>query len=70
MTSLENICLVAAEMVGVVGGGVGFYILAMAQVGRFEEVFAGMLVIGFLGFITVGISSKIERRVSKWMGMR
>jgi NitT/TauT family transport system permease protein len=63
-------CLVAAEMVGVVGGGVGFYILAMAQVGRYEEMFAGMIVIGFLGFVTVYVVSKIERRVSKWMGMR
>jgi NitT/TauT family transport system permease protein len=63
-------CLVAAEMVGVVGGGVGHYILAMAQVGRYEEMFAGMIIIGFLGFTTVYIVSKIERRVSKWMGMR
>lgn len=63
-------CMVAAEMVGVVGGGVGFYILAMYQVGRFEEMFAGMIMIGILGFITVGVASYIERRVSKWMGMR
>lgn len=62
-------CLVAAEMVGVTGGGVGFYILAMAQVGRFEEMFAGMIIIGILGFITVGGASYIERRVSKWMGL-
>lgn len=63
-------CLVAAEMVGVVGGGVGHYILAMASVGRFEEVFAGMIIIGILGFVTVGAASYIERRVSKWMGLR
>jgi ABC-type nitrate/sulfonate/bicarbonate transport system permease component len=42
----------------------------MASVGRFEEVFAGMIIIGILGFITVGSASLIERRVSKWMGMR
>ena len=63
-------CLVAAELVGVEGGGVRHYIWAMASVGRFEEVFAGMIIIGILGFITVGAASKIERRVSKWMGMR
>lgn len=63
-------CMVAAEMVGVSEGGVGFYILAMAQVGRFEEMFAGMIVIGILGFLTVGGASYIERRVSKWMGLR
>lgn len=62
-------CLVAAEMVGVTGGGVGFYILAMSQVGRYEEMFAGMIMIGILGFITVGSASYIERRVSKWMGL-
>lgn len=63
-------CIVAAELVGVTGGGVGFYIKAMADVGRYEEMFAGMIIIGLLGFITVGSASKIERRVSKWMGMR
>lgn len=63
-------CIVAAEMVGVSGGGVGFYIRAMAEVGRYDDMFAGMIVIGILGFITVGGASYIERRVSKWMGMR
>jgi NitT/TauT family transport system permease protein len=63
-------CLVAAELVGVEGGGVGHYIWAMSQVGRYEEMFAGMIVIGILGFITVGSASYIERRVSKWMGLR
>jgi NitT/TauT family transport system permease protein len=63
-------CIVAAEMVGVTGGGVGFYILSMASVGRYADMFAGMIVIGILGFITVGSASLIERRVSKWMGMR
>ncbi len=63
-------CIVAAEMVGVTGGGVGFYIKAMSDVGRYEEMFAGMIIIGFLGFVTVGSASRIERRVSRWMGMR
>lgn len=63
-------CLVAAELVGVAGGGVGKYIFAMHQVGRYEEMFAGMIVLGILGFITVGTAGYIERRVSKWMGMR
>jgi ABC-type nitrate/sulfonate/bicarbonate transport system permease component len=63
-------CMVAAEMVGVVGGGVGFIIWQMAQVGRYEDMFAGMIVIGVLGFLTVGAASYIERRVSKWMGLR
>jgi NitT/TauT family transport system permease protein len=63
-------CIVAAEMVGVGGGGVGWYIRNMANIGRFEEMFAGMIVIGFLGFITVGSANYIERRVSKWLGMR
>ncbi|UCE37646.1 MAG: ABC transporter permease [Thermoplasmata archaeon] len=63
-------CIVAAEMVGVTGGGVGFYISAMADVGRYDDMFAGMIVIGILGFITVGGASYIERRVSRWMGMR
>lgn len=63
-------CIVAAEMVGVSGGGVGSYIYRMASVGRYDDMFAGMIVIGILGFITVGGASYIERRVSRWMGMR
>jgi NitT/TauT family transport system permease protein len=63
-------CIVAAEMIVAFGGGVGLYISVMSQVGKWDYMFAGMVVIAILGILTVGLSGYIERRVSKWMGMK
>jgi NitT/TauT family transport system permease protein len=63
-------CIVAAEMIVAFGGGVGLYISVMSQVGKWDYMFAGMVVIAALGILTVEISGYIERRVSKWMGMK
>jgi len=64
-------CIVAAEMLGAVGGGVGYYIYNMAyQAGMFERMYAGMLVIGLLSVLTTGVAELIERRLYKWMGMK
>jgi len=62
-------CIVAAEMVGVKTGGLGYYILVMMDIGRFENVFAGMILIGIIGFIMVTAMSYLERRLSKWARM-
>jgi NitT/TauT family transport system permease protein len=61
-------CIVAAEMIGARGGGVGIYILTQANIGRYDYMFAGMVVIAALGLLTVEAASYVERRVSKWMG--
>jgi ABC-type nitrate/sulfonate/bicarbonate transport system permease component len=61
-------CIVAAEMVGNYGGGVGFFINDMALRGNFDFMFAGMIVIGLLGILTTGAASLIEGRLFKWMG--
>ncbi|MEM2944125.1 MAG: ABC transporter permease [Methanomassiliicoccales archaeon] len=63
-------CIVAAEMIGAVGGGVGYYIYFMEQLGRYEYMYAGMVVIAILGILTVGISRYVEQYLSKLMGMR
>ncbi|MFA5312898.1 MAG: ABC transporter permease [Methanomassiliicoccales archaeon] len=63
-------CIVAAEMIGAVGGGVGYYILNAANNGNYDYMFAGMVMIAILGLITVEAASFIEKRVSKWMGAR
>lgn len=63
-------CIVAAEMVGNYGGGVGFFINDMALRGQFDFMFAGMIVIGMLGIFTTGVASMIEGRLSKWAGMK
>ena len=61
-------CIVAAEMVGNYGGGVGFFINDMALRGDFDFMYAGMIVIGLLGILTTGAASVIEGRLFKWMG--
>jgi len=63
-------CIVAAEMLGAVGGGVGYFIFTTAGNSQYPEMFAGMLMIGILSILTTGIAGLIERRLSKWMGMR
>lgn len=63
-------CIVAAEMIGAVGGGVGYYIYYMEQLGRYDFMYAGMAVIAILGIVTVGVSRYVERVLSTRMGMK
>ena len=49
--------IVAAEILGVKGGGLGIFLWTMHEVGRFDSVFAGMVIIGVLGLLlTRGVS--------------
>ncbi len=61
--------IVAAEMVGVRGGGLGQYIWSMGQVGRFDLVFSGMIIIGSIGYSMVKIVGYAEKRLSAWSGI-
>jgi ABC-type nitrate/sulfonate/bicarbonate transport system permease component len=61
-------CIVAAEFFGARGGGVGQFIIQQSNIGRWDWMFAGLIVIAILGFFTTGFSRFIERRVSNWMG--
>lgn len=63
-------CIVAAEMIGQYGGGVGYYIWARAEAGWYDYVFAGIVMIAILGVMTTGVASQIERRLYSWMGMK
>ncbi|HTY47435.1 MAG TPA: ABC transporter permease [Methanomassiliicoccales archaeon] len=63
-------CIVAAEIIGAVGGGVGFYINYTKDLGRFDLMYAGMVVIAILGICTVGASRLIERRLNQRMGVK
>jgi NitT/TauT family transport system permease protein len=63
-------CIVAAEMIVAQGGGVGLYISQMSLVGKYDYMFAGMVVIAILGILTMELSGYIERRVSRRMGMK
>jgi len=63
-------CIVAAEMIGARGGGIGAIINNSSTIGLYNYMFAGMVMIAILGIVTVGISKFIEKRVSIWMGMK
>jgi ABC-type nitrate/sulfonate/bicarbonate transport system permease component len=63
-------CIVAAEFIAAVGGGVGQYIIFKTQVGRYDQVFAALIVIAILGLMTTEFSGYIEKKVSKWMGLK
>jgi len=63
-------CIVAAEMVGNYGGGVGWLIKDSNDTGSYEVMYAGMIVIGLLGILTTGVAGIMEARLSRWMGMK
>ncbi len=63
-------CIVAAEMVGRYGGGVGYYIWSSNEAGRYAYMFAGMVVIAILGVLTTGVAGQVEKRLYRWMGMK
>lgn len=64
-------CIVAAEFIAAKGGGIGYYILLWSQgIGRYENVFAGLIVVAILGLLTTELSGYIEKKVSEWMGMK
>lgn len=60
--------IVAAEMVGVRGGGLGYYIWSMGEVGSFDFVFSGMILIGLVGLAMMGGLQYLERRLAKVWG--
>ncbi|MCX6651222.1 MAG: ABC transporter permease [Methanomassiliicoccales archaeon] len=63
-------CIVAAEMVSVSGGGVGYYIALQVTVGMYDKMFAGIIVIAILGLMTTGIMQYLENAINKRMGVR
>jgi NitT/TauT family transport system permease protein len=64
-------CIVAAEMIGVQGGGLGYYILTQAlTLGLYDRMFAGMIVVAILGLLTTGIMQYLENVTNRRMGIR
>ena len=62
-------CIVAAEMLGG-STGVGSMIRISSDLSLFPYMYAAMVLIGILSVLTAGVAGLIERRLSKWMGMR
>jgi NitT/TauT family transport system permease protein len=63
-------CIVAAEMIGANGGGIGYYISVQSQIGNYPAMFAGIVVIALLGISTTGLSGYVEKRLAKRMGIK
>lgn len=63
-------CIVAAEMLGAVGGGVGYYIFSASNAGLYEFMYGGMLMIAILSVLTTGIAGLVERWLRRWMGFK
>ncbi|AFM27787.1 ABC transporter permease [Desulfomonile tiedjei] len=59
-------CIVAAEMIGGEGVGVGRLILKYAELLRLPEVVVGMLIIGVIGFAMNEIILRFEKWMFKW----
>lgn len=59
--------LVAAEMTGVKSGyGLGYMIMTARDIGRYDLVVAGIVVIGLIGFLMDRMVKFAERRTLRW----
>ncbi|MGN0098292.1 MAG: ABC transporter permease [Candidatus Methanomethylophilaceae archaeon] len=61
-------CIVSAELYASTVGGMGNFITNMAQLGAWPYVYAGIVVIGILGLITVSVVEILNRFVDKKWG--
>lgn len=62
-------CIVSAELYASPVGGLGFYISNMATIGYWPGVFAGIVLIGILGILTVTVADLLHKLISRKMGM-
>jgi len=63
-------CIVAAEMMGVRGGGLGDLINASGSSGNYDVMYAAMVMLGVFGFLTTEVARILSQEVREWMGMR
>ncbi len=62
-------CIVAAELYATPLMGIGFYLATQANAGYWPGAYAGLVIIGVLGLLTVGVADLIHRIVAKRTGM-
>ena len=63
-------CIVAAEMMGVSGGGLGDLINAAGSSGNYDVMYSAMVMLGILGFLTTEVARIFSQEVREWMGMK
>lgn len=62
-------CIIAAELYADALGGMGSFLILMADNGAWEYVYANIIIISIFGLLTTGLTEYIHKRVSKNMGM-
>ncbi len=62
-------CIVAAEMLGAVGGGVGYVIINANEKSLYDLMYAGMLMIAILSVLTTGVAELTARWLRRWTGL-
>lgn len=61
-------CIVSAELYASPVGGLGFFVSSYASAGNWANVFAGIVIIGLLGLITMIVAEALAKFVNKRMG--
>jgi len=59
-------CVIAAEMMGISGAGIGYFINYMKNIGHYSNMMAGMMMIALVGLLINGIFLLIEKYSLKW----
>jgi NitT/TauT family transport system permease protein len=62
-------CIVAAEMIAPLGGGMGYFISLQSVLSNWPNVFVGLGIISLLGILTTGLADYAYRIIAKRMGM-
>jgi NitT/TauT family transport system permease protein len=65
---LALIVTVAADMLIATDAGIGRILMDSLAVFDTRRLYAGIIVVGVLGYISVGISSILERKTIHWSG--
>jgi len=59
-------CVIAAEMMGISGAGIGYFINYMKNIGHYSNMMAGMMMIALVGLLINGIFLLIEKYSLRW----
>ncbi|MDR0778045.1 MAG: ABC transporter permease [Methanomassiliicoccaceae archaeon] len=62
-------CIVAAEMIAPLGGGLGYFVSLQSVMSNWPSVFVGLIIISILGLLTTGIVDYAYRVIAKRTGM-
>lgn len=60
-------CVIAAELMGVSNAGIGYFIDVMKNYGNYSYMFAGMMMIAFIGLILNSLFKLFEKYKLRWM---